>query len=155
MRVANGITVVIGLGISGQAICRHLARQGVSFMVADTRAEPPGLHAFQSENPNVEIYCGPLTALDFTDAYEVVVSPGVDPHSPGLDGLLERYNPATGEPVLVGEVALFVRAVNAPVAAITGSNAKSTVTTLLGEMARVAGVKAAVGGIWARLHWIY
>ncbi|QPI66232.1 UDP-N-acetylmuramoyl-L-alanine--D-glutamate ligase [Vreelandella venusta] len=146
VRVANGVTVVVGLGISGRAICRHLARQGVPFMVADTRAEPPGLDAFQNENPGVEVYCGPLTALDFTDAYEVVVSPGVDPHSPGLAGLLERYNPATGEPVLIGEIALFVRAVNAPIAAITGSNAKSTVTTLLGEMARAAGVKAAVGG---------
>ncbi len=146
MRVANGVTVVIGLGISGQAICRHLARQGTPFMVADTRAEPPGLLTFKNENPGVEVYCGPLTALDLTNAYEVVVSPGVDPHSPGLEGLLERYNPATGEPMLVGEIALFVRAVNAPVAAITGSNAKSTVTTLLGEMARAAGVKAAVGG---------
>ncbi|EGP21072.1 UDP-N-acetylmuramoylalanine--D-glutamate ligase [Halomonas sp. TD01] len=115
-------------------------------MVADTRAEPPGLLTFKNENPGVEVYCGPLTALDLTNAYEVVVSPGVDPHSPGLEGLLERYNPATGEPMLVGEIALFVRAVNAPVAAITGSNAKSTVTTLLGEMARAAGVKAAVGG---------
>ncbi|MGM0831614.1 MAG: UDP-N-acetylmuramoyl-L-alanine--D-glutamate ligase [Pseudomonadota bacterium] len=146
VRVANGVTVVIGLGISGQAICRHLARQGMLFMVADTRAAPPGLDDFQKQYPDIEVYCGPLTALDFTNAHEVVISPGVDPHSPGLEGLLERYNPATGEPMLVGEIALFVRAVNAPIAAITGSNAKSTVTTLLGEMASAAGVNAAVGG---------
>ncbi|RUR32395.1 UDP-N-acetylmuramoyl-L-alanine--D-glutamate ligase [Vreelandella andesensis] len=146
VQVANGVTVVIGLGISGQAICRHLARQGTFFMVADTRAEPPGLLAFQNENPGVEVYCGPLTALDLTNAYEVVLSPGVDPYSPGLEGLLERHNPVTGESMLVGEIALFVRAARAPIAAITGSNAKSTVTTLLGEMAIAAGVKAAVGG---------
>ena len=146
MRVANGVTVVIGLGVSGQAICRHLARQGTAFVVVDTRPEPPGLGAFQTQYPDVEVYCGPLTEVDFTNAYEVVVSPGVDPHSAGLAGLLERKNAVTGEPVLVGEIALFTRAVKAPVAAITGSNAKSTVTTLLGEMAVAAGVKVAVGG---------
>ncbi|MFC7367600.1 UDP-N-acetylmuramoyl-L-alanine--D-glutamate ligase [Vreelandella zhaodongensis] len=146
VRVANGVTVVIGLGVSGQAICRHLARQGRPFVVADTRSEPPDLDLFQVQYPNVEVYCGPLNEVDFTNAYEVVLSPGVDPRSPGLEGLLERKNAATGEPMLVGEIALFARAVQAPVAAITGSNAKSTVTTLLGEMAVAAGVKAAVGG---------
>ncbi|HBN61485.1 MAG TPA: UDP-N-acetylmuramoyl-L-alanine--D-glutamate ligase, partial [Halomonas sp.] len=83
---------------------------------------------------------------DFCQAYEVVISPGVDPRTAGLEGLLERHNPATGEPMLVGEIALFKRAVKAPIAAITGSNAKSTVTTLLGEMAAASGINAAVGG---------
>ncbi len=120
-------------------------------MVADTRAVPPGLDAFYHAYPGVDVHCGPLHALDFTHAFEVVVSPGVDPRSPGLEGLIDTLNPETGEPRLVGETALFVRAKRArgnaaPVAAITGSNAKSTVTTLLGEMAKAAGVRVAVGG---------
>jgi UDP-N-acetylmuramoylalanine--D-glutamate ligase len=65
---------------------------------------------------------------------------------PGLKELADKLNPRTGEPMVVGEIALFVRAAKAPIAAITGSNAKSTVTTLLGEMAAAAGVNAAVGG---------
>ncbi|WP_404374800.1 UDP-N-acetylmuramoyl-L-alanine--D-glutamate ligase [Vreelandella aquamarina] len=146
VQVPNGFTVVVGLGLSGQAICRHLARQGVPFMVADTREKPPGLEAFRQTYPDVQVHCGLLTSLDLRQAYEVVVSPGVDPRTPGLEGLLERHNPATGEPMLVGEIALFKRVVKAPIAAITGSNAKSTVTTLLGEMAAEAGVNAAVGG---------
>ncbi len=146
VKVPQGVTVVVGLGISGQAICRHLDRHGVPFMVADTREMPPGLAAFQQRYPAIDCHCGPLNELDFSDAYEVVVSPGVDPHLAGLDGLLERVNPATGEPMLVGETALFRRLVRAPVAAITGSNAKSTVTTLLGAMAKASGVNAAVGG---------
>lgn len=146
VQVPHGVTVVVGLGISGRAICRHLARRETPFMVVDTRQTPPGLADFQAAHPTVEVYCGPLTAIDFTHAYEIVVSPGVDPRSPGLEGLLERHNPATGEPMVVGEIALFTRAANAPIAAITGSNAKSTVTSLLGEMARAAGVNAAVGG---------
>lgn len=146
VRVAKGLTLVVGLGVSGRAICRHLSRLAVPFMVADTRAEPPGLDDFQAAHPGVEVHCGALTALDLRDVKEVVVSPGLDPRMPGLAALAEQTNPHTGEPLVVGEIALFARAAKAPIAAITGSNAKSTVTTLLGEMAAAAGVKAAVGG---------
>ncbi|MGP9767592.1 UDP-N-acetylmuramoyl-L-alanine--D-glutamate ligase [Halomonas sp. AOP13-D3-9] len=146
VQVAKGLTLVVGLGISGRAICRHLSRLKVPYMVADTRAEPPGLDDFKSSHPGVEVHCGPLTSLDLRDVEEVVVSPGLDPRMPGLKELADQLNPRTGEPRVVGEIALFVRAANAPIAAITGSNAKSTVTTLLGEMAAAAGVNAAVGG---------
>ncbi|TVP50888.1 MAG: UDP-N-acetylmuramoyl-L-alanine--D-glutamate ligase [Halomonas sp.] len=146
VRVAKGLTLVVGLGLSGRAICRHLTRLDVPYMVADTRAVPPGLDDFRAAHPGVEIYCGSLASLDLTDAHEVVISPGLDPRMAGLEGLAERLNPNTGEPMVVGEIALFARAASAPIAAITGSNAKSTVTTLLGEMATAAGVRAAVGG---------
>ncbi|PRY73553.1 UDP-N-acetylmuramoyl-L-alanine--D-glutamate ligase [Halomonas ventosae] len=146
LKVPKGTTLVVGLGLSGRAICRHLARLGVPFMVADTRARPPGLADFQAAHPDTRVHCGPLTALDLAEVAEVVVSPGVDPHTPGLEALAGRTREATAEPLLVGEVALFVRAARAPIAAITGSNAKSTVTTLVGEMAREAGVRVAVGG---------
>ena len=146
LKVPKGVTLVIGLGLSGRAICRHLSRLGVPYMVADTRAEPPGLEAFRAAHPGVAFHGGPLTDLDLTEVEEVVLSPGVDPTTPGLAALAGRTREATGEPLLVGEIALFVRAARAPIAAITGSNAKSTVTTLLGEMAREAGVRVAVGG---------
>ncbi|KPQ25699.1 MAG: UDP-N-acetylmuramoylalanine--D-glutamate ligase [Halomonas sp. HL-48] len=146
VRVPPGMTLVVGLGISGRAICRHLARLGVPFMVADTREQPPGLEAFCNDHPEVTVHCGPLEALNLEAAEEVVVSPGVDPHHPVLAPLAGQVNPGTGEPRLVGEMALFVRATSAPIAAITGSNAKSSVTTLLGQMAKASGVNAAVGG---------
>ncbi|MEQ5801749.1 UDP-N-acetylmuramoyl-L-alanine--D-glutamate ligase [Halomonas sp. H10-9-1] len=144
--VPPGTTLVVGLGLSGRAICRHLARRGVPFMVADTRQAPPGLDDFRATHPGVVVHLGPLEALDLEAAEEVVLSPGIDPHAPGLAAMAGRVNPATGEPRLVGEIALFVRAAQAPIVAITGSNAKSTVTTLVGEMAREAGVRVAVGG---------
>lgn len=146
LRIPQGTTLVVGLGVSGQAICRHLARLGRPFMIADTRSNPPGLEAIKQRYPEVEVYCGPLTGLDLQEAEEVVLSPGVDPGMPGLKGLQETINPRTGEPRLVGEIALFKRAAKAPIVAITGSNAKSTVTTLVGEMAQASGIKAAVGG---------
>lgn len=146
VRIAKGMTLVVGLGLSGRAICRHLSRLNVPFMVADTRAEPPGISDFRSAHPGVEVHCGSLASLDLQDVEEVVISPGLDPRMPGLKEIADQINPRTGEPRVVGEMALFVRAVAAPIAAITGSNAKSTVTTLLGDMAAAAGVKAAVGG---------
>ncbi|MDQ7727477.1 UDP-N-acetylmuramoyl-L-alanine--D-glutamate ligase [Halomonas sp. SpR8] len=145
-RVAKGLTLVVGLGVSGRAICRHLSRLNVPYMVADTRAEPPGLDDFRAAHPAIDVHCGSLAALDLTGVAEVVVSPGLDPRMPGLKELADQLNPHTGEPMVVGEIALFVRSAKAPVAAITGSNAKSTVTTLLGDMATAAGVDAAVGG---------
>ncbi len=146
--VPQGYTLVVGLGVSGWAIARHLTRQGRPFMIADTREAPPGLDAFKAAFPGIGIHCGSLEGLELGQAAEIVVSPGVDPRSPGL----ARYWQATragGEPdvpQVIGEIALFVRACRAPIAAITGANAKSTVTTLLGEMARESGRRVAVGG---------
>ncbi|MDN6179578.1 MAG: UDP-N-acetylmuramoyl-L-alanine--D-glutamate ligase [Halomonas subglaciescola] len=144
--VPCGMTLVVGLGLSGRAICRHLARLQRPFMVADTRDAPPGLEAFRAAHPGVRVHCGALAELDMRQAREVVLSPGVDPRTPGLAEMAEERNLQTGEPLVVGEIALFRRAVRAPIAAITGSNAKSTVTTLLGDMAAEAGIKVAVGG---------
>jgi len=142
--VPKGMTLVVGLGVSGRAIARHLSRLGTPFMIADTRTVPPGLEDVQAEHPGVAIHCGPLDELDMSAAKEVVLSPGVDPRTPGLPAL-EALD-GEGRPRLIGEIALFVRAARAPIAAITGANAKSTVTTLLGDMAREAGRRVAVGG---------
>ncbi|MDR9439373.1 MAG: UDP-N-acetylmuramoyl-L-alanine--D-glutamate ligase [Halomonas sp.] len=146
VKVPKGTTLVVGLGVSGRAICRHFGRLDVPYMVADTREVPPGLDDFRVAHPDISVHLGPLTELDLSEVEEVVVSPGVAPHTPGLEALAGRTREATGEPLLVGEMALFVRAARAPIAAITGSNAKSTVTSLLGEMAREAGRRVAVGG---------
>ncbi|GGX81628.1 UDP-N-acetylmuramoylalanine--D-glutamate ligase [Litchfieldella qijiaojingensis] len=145
-KVPAGTTLVVGLGVSGRAIARHLTRKGIPFMLADTRATPPGVDDFHAAHPGVEVHCGSLAQLDLSEVEEVVLSPGVAPDSPGLEGLGDRVRIASGESLVVGEIALFVRDCRAPIAAITGSNAKSTVTTLLGEMARAAGWNVAVGG---------
>ncbi|MGC3872072.1 UDP-N-acetylmuramoyl-L-alanine--D-glutamate ligase [Halomonas sp. GXIMD04776] len=155
-RVPQGHTLIVGLGLSGRAIARHLTRLGSPFMVADTRSAPPGLEAFRADHPKVPVHCGPLTDLDLCQASEVVLSPGVDPCTPGLKTLWERSRVAADgskdqglkrrAPNILGEIALFVRQCKAPIAAITGSNAKSTMTTLLGEMASEAGLRVAVGG---------
>lgn len=139
-------SLVVGLGVSGRAIARHLTRLKQPFIMADTREHPPGLEAFRAEHPGVEVHCGDLADLDFDAIDEVVLSPGVATDTPGLERVADRTCTATGGPFIVGEIALFTRACQVPIAAITGSNAKSTVTTLLGDMARDSGIKVAVGG---------
>ncbi|GHC20302.1 UDP-N-acetylmuramoyl-L-alanine--D-glutamate ligase [Aidingimonas halophila] len=146
MKVPLGMTLVVGLGVSGGAIARHLAERNVPFMLADTRPSPPGLASFRVDHPDVPVYCGPLSELDMSEAGEIVLSPGVDPRMPELAAAARsRHAQGHGIPV-IGEIELFVRECCVPIAAITGSNAKSTVTTLLGEMARAAGRRVAVGG---------
>lgn len=131
--------LVVGLGVSGLAIARHLKRHGVAFVMADSRDQPAGAVQFRREFGEVPLHCGDLALIDMSAAREVVISPGVNPQQAIFEDVRER---------LIGELTLFKRALprNAKVIAITGSNAKSTVTTLVGDIARCCGVDAGVGG---------
>lgn len=132
--------IVVGLGKSGMSLVRFLAQQGVRFAVADTRANPPELATLQRDYPDVEVRCGELDVDFLCRASELYVSPGLALATPAL-----REAAARGVK-MSGDIDLFTRHAKAPIVAITGSNAKSTVTTLVGEMAAAAGRKVAVGG---------
>ncbi|MBS3785340.1 MAG: UDP-N-acetylmuramoyl-L-alanine--D-glutamate ligase [Gammaproteobacteria bacterium] len=132
--------VILGLGQSGIACARYLLAENRNFAVMDTRADPPGLAELQSLNADVPIVTGRFDAQMLADAEQIILSPGVDPRQPEVRAAAER-----GQSI-IGEIELFAQAVNAPVIAITGSNGKSTVTSMVGEMARCAGKAAAVGG---------
>ena len=132
--------IVVGLGKSGMSLVRFLAQQGVRFAVADTRANPPELATLQRDYPQVEVRCGELDVDFLCRASELYVSPGLALATPAL-----REAAARGVK-MSGDIDLFTRHAKAPIIAITGSNAKSTVTTLVGEMAEAAGRKVAVGG---------
>ena len=132
--------IVVGLGKSGMSVVRHLARRGQPFAVVDTRANPPELATLQAEFPQIEVRCGELDVEFLCCASELLVSPGLAISTPALQQAAARGVK------LSGDIDLFAREAKAPIVAITGSNAKSTVTTLVGEMARAAGRKVAVGG---------
>ena len=132
--------IVVGLGKSGMSTVRHLARRGLPFAVADTRANPPELATLQAQYPEIEVRCGELDVEFLCRASELLVSPGLAVSTPALQEAAARGVK------LSGDIELFVREARAPIIAITGSNAKSTVTTLVGEMAHAAGRKVAVGG---------
>ncbi|MFB4369787.1 MULTISPECIES: UDP-N-acetylmuramoyl-L-alanine--D-glutamate ligase [unclassified Pseudomonas] len=132
--------IVVGLGKSGMSLVRYLARQGVRFAVVDTRANPPELSTLREQFPQVEVRCGELDVEFLSRASELLISPGLAVATPALQEAAKRGVK------LSGDIDLFARAAKAPIVAITGSNAKSTVTTLVGEMAAAAGRMVAVGG---------
>ncbi|MBA1261291.1 UDP-N-acetylmuramoyl-L-alanine--D-glutamate ligase [Stutzerimonas stutzeri] len=132
--------IVVGLGKSGMSVVRHLARRGQPFAVVDTRANPPELATLQAQYPEIEVRCGELDVEFLCRASELLVSPGLALSTPALQVAADRGVK------LSGDIELFAREARAPIIAITGSNAKSTVTTLVGEMAQAAGRKVAVGG---------
>lgn len=139
--MGNGVDkVIVGLGETGFSCVRHLLGGGWRIAVTDSRSEPPRLAALRAAYPGVPMATGGFDRDLLLAAQEIVVSPGVSLTEPVLCEAQAR-----GIPV-IGDIELFARAVQAPVLAITGTNGKSTVTALLGEMARAAGIDVAVGG---------
>ena len=132
--------IVVGLGKSGMSLVRFLANRGVPFAVADTRENPPELATLRRDYPHIEVRCGELDADFLCRADELYVSPGLALATPALQQAAARGVK------LSGDIDLFARHAKAPIVAISGSNAKSTVTTLLGDMAVAAGKRVAVGG---------
>ena len=132
--------LVLGLGLSGYSSARYLLQHGYRCRVQDTRDLPPYLTRLRDEFDELEFAAGPLHS-EMTEWAEVlVVSPGISVQQDVI-----RQAKDAGKTVL-GDVELFAQLVDKPVVAITGSNGKSTVTTLIGEMIRGDGRAVAVGG---------
>jgi UDP-N-acetylmuramoylalanine--D-glutamate ligase len=134
--------LVLGLGETGLSALRWLNSQGARLSVADTRDNPPGMDTLKTELPQVRLYTGAFKASTFADVDLIVASPGVPLNEPEIQAAIKR-----GVEV-VGDVELFAqyRPANAKVIAITGANGKTTVTTLVGEMCKAAGLKTLVAG---------
>ncbi len=139
-RQVAGVTLVLGMGGTGVSCARFLAARGGRAMFADTRSMPPGMAAIRAAMPAAEILCAGPPPLVPAGVERILVSPGVDLRLPVLVDARQR-----GVPVL-SDIDLFVREVQAPITAITGSNGKSTVTSMVGAMLAGAGVRTAVGG---------
>ena len=133
----GGLKVVAGLGISGVSAVNFLHEQGYRVAVTDSRETPPGHDQIPAE---VKTSFGQLDLELLLQAEEIILSPGLAPQLPEIQQVI-----AKGIPV-VSDIQLLRRATDVPIVAITGSNAKSTVTTLIGKMAQDAGRKVAVGG---------
>ncbi len=136
---------VIGLGETGVSLVQFLSHRGAAVTAFDTREDPPGARAVHARWPELPVQLGPLAedALDRADW--VALSPGVPRSEPAVARALAR-----GAPV-IGDVELFARhlpsvAPHARTIAITGTNGKSTVTEMAGEMARRAGLATVVAG---------
>ncbi len=133
----GGLKVVAGLGISGVSAVNFLHERGYQVAVTDSRAHPPG----HDQIPvGIQTSFGQLDTELLLQAEEIILSPGLAPQLPEIQQAIAKEIP------VVGDIQLLRRATEVPIVAITGSNAKSTVTTLIGLMAKEAGKKVAVGG---------
>jgi len=133
-------TVVIGLGPTGLACVRHLIKRGIPVAVTDSRKKPPCLDTLKKAYPDIDVMLGKLSKDLINRAEQLVVSPGVSCKERLIAAKIAKGVPA------IGDVELFARENNVPVLAITGSNGKTTVTTVLGQMIEKAGYKVEVGG---------
>ncbi|MXN78759.1 UDP-N-acetylmuramoyl-L-alanine--D-glutamate ligase [Burkholderia sp. 4701] len=147
------MVLVLGLGESGLAIARWCARHGCRLRIADTREAPPNLAALQAEGIDAEFVGGPFTPALLDGGVEIVgLSPGLSPLEPALAALIAAAN-ERGVAVW-GELEFFAQALRAlgasgyqpKVLAITGTNGKTTTTSLTGLLCERAGRKVGVAG---------
>ncbi|HHT4678692.1 TPA: UDP-N-acetylmuramoyl-L-alanine--D-glutamate ligase [Klebsiella michiganensis] len=129
--------VIIGLGMTGLSCVDFFMARGVTPRVMDTRVAPAGLDKLPEA---VERYVGGLNEDWLLTVDLIVASPGIALAHPSLSAA------ADAGVEIVGDIELFCREAQAPIIAITGSNGKSTVTSLVGEMAKAAGLNVGVGG---------
>lgn len=138
--MTEGRTLIVGLGITGLSCVRYLVRSGQAegLTVVDTREQPPGLGTLRKEFPGVDVRTGVKT-IDFDGVTRIVVSPGVALTNPILEGCPPQVQVSS-------DIDLFCEAATVPLVAVTGTNGKSTVTSLAGHLLRASGIAAVVGG---------
>lgn len=132
--------VILGLGVTGLSCLRYLHAQGEVVTIIDSREKPPLLSECQNAFPDVPIFLGALAEDIILSAREIIVSPGLSLQLPVLQKAIAKGIPC------VGDIELFCRRARAPIIAITGSNGKTTLTTLVGQMLQDAGLTARVCG---------
>jgi len=132
--------LVVGLGNTGISVAHYLQKLGFNFAITDSRDKPPLIDEFFQVMPDTPVFTGGFDEAAFKVATHLVVSPGVSLTEKSIVKAI-----ANGSKI-VSDIDLFACSVDAPIIAITGSNGKSTVTTMLGEMAKCAGKRVGVGG---------
>ncbi|MDO9105663.1 MAG: UDP-N-acetylmuramoyl-L-alanine--D-glutamate ligase [Methylovulum sp.] len=132
--------LVVGLGSTGISVAHYLQNMGFKFAIIDSRAKPPLMDEFFELMPGTPVFTGGFDDAAFKVATHLVVSPGLSLNEKSIMKAI-----ANGSKI-VSDIDLFACSVDAPIIAISGSNGKSTVTTMLGDMAKLAGKRVAIGG---------
>ena len=140
MKKLKNYKLVAGLGETGMSCVRHYRQLDCLVVVTDSRELPPKLTELKSLWPEVPVSVGSLDERLLTDADEIILSPGISSREHFVQEAKRKNIP------VIGDVEVFCRIASAPIIAITGSNAKSTVCTLLAQMIEDAGKKVSLGG---------
>ena len=142
MNWSNKNILILGLGSSGLSAARWLTRHGAQVAVADQASAPAAARQLQDSLPDVKLWLGQWPEEAFSGIDAIVISPGVPDNQPQIVAARSRGV------AVISDVEVFARAIppHARVVAITGSNGKSTVTTMVGEICKAAGLKTRVAG---------
>lgn len=132
--------LVVGLGETGFSVAKFLHQQEIPFAVIDSRDKPPLNDSLLADYPDTPVFTGGFDEAAFNVATHLIVSPGVSLQEQSIQKAL------FAGAKLVSDIDLFACSAKKPIVAITGSNGKSTVTTMLGSMGLASGVKTAIGG---------
>lgn len=132
--------MIVGLGKTGLSCAKYLYAQGINFAIADSRDIPPSLQTIKQSMPEIELFLGEFKEQDLNKANTLLISPGVSQAEPSI-----QITKKKGVNIF-GDIELFAQQVTKPVIAITGSNGKSTVTTLVAELLMAAGFRVKAGG---------
>lgn len=130
--------LVVGLGATGLSIARHLRRADIDAMFFDSREQPPGIDELEKVWPDAELLLGDVKLP--AGVARIIASPGIADSHPLLKSARKK------RVEIVSDIELFAREVKAPFIAVTGSNGKSTVTTLLYHMCIADGRETLAGG---------
>ncbi|MBA2648228.1 MAG: UDP-N-acetylmuramoyl-L-alanine--D-glutamate ligase [Legionella sp.] len=136
----NSLYLVVGFGKTGLSVARYLHRNNKTFVGFDTRLESPGLNEFKTSFPNVPVHLQTFPEELLSQITDIILSPGLSLDLPFLKKAREAGLS------IYGDIECLAQEISAPIVAITGTNGKSTVTSLVGEMARAAGFKVAIAG---------
>lgn len=133
-------TLIVGTGNTGLSCARYLETKGCPFAFADSRQVSPSFEGLKKEFSQTDFITGDFELNQFKNYSQIIVSPGVSVRNRFFSTLEEQGC------LIIGDIELFVQVVDKPVIAITGSNGKSTVTTLVEQITRNCGIKSIAGG---------
>lgn len=136
---AEADNLVFGLGLTGMSVARYMKRTGIEAVFVDSRREPPALDELHELLPDAEVILGESVVVGLTNINRVIASPGVADAEPLLASARE-----SGIDV-VSDIELFAQEARSAIVAVTGSNGKSTVATLLALMCDAGGKTALAG----------
>ena len=121
-------SIVVGLGKTGISAIEYLLSQGESIAAVDSRSQPPDIESIRRKFPDLHLYLGEFEQSNFYCSDRLVLSPGVSMQEPAIQAALKKGVQ------LSSDIEIFCQQVKAPIVAVTGSNGKSTVVTLLTDM---------------------
>lgn len=139
-QLRNKQILVLGAGLTGMSCVRFLAKHQLSCYLNDSRENIINREEFQQSFPDCSLHLGAWNNAIIKQAQVVLVSPGIDLAAEGLNELI------SDDCQVMGDVELFCQITDKPMVAVTGSNGKSTLVSLLAHIGQSLGKNVALGG---------